>query len=130
MWPFSVEPDQVLHEDHVELRRLQERMGMVVHELFLNRPVEALAVGVHFRRFRIRVVVREVEFRQPLREVLLEFRAVVREHIYSKGTKHHLTESEEFFCGLRGVGRRRPGKGEPAVEIFEGDDDVPAGCHG
>lgn len=100
---FDVEPDQVFHEDHIERLRLQQRRGMEVHELFLDRPVEPLAVGVHLRRSRIRMVMREVEFVELLREVLLEFTAVVGEDVLKRYREDHAAEGEEFLRSLRGV---------------------------
>ena len=97
MGSLRVEPDQILHEDHIELLRFQELMGMEVHELFLNGPVEPFTVGIHLRRPRVGVVVRAMELLQTPCEVLLELTAVVREDVVERHGEDYLTESEELL---------------------------------
>lgn len=122
MRSFGVEPDQILHELHVELLRLQEFVGMKVHELLLDRPIESFAVCIHLRCLRVRVVVREMQFTQALSEVFLEFTTIVGQYMFERHRKHHLAELKEFLCCLGGMGGRAPGEGETTVEIFEGND--------
>lgn len=62
MGSLSVEPHQIFHEDDVEFLWFQKFMSMVVDELLLDRAVEPLAVRIHLRSSRVRVVMREVEF--------------------------------------------------------------------
>ena len=99
---------------------------MVIHELFLDRPVEPFAVGVHLRRLRVGMVVREMQLQESLREVLLELTAVVRENEFERDGKDNLAEREELLRRFRGMGRGAPCEGETTVEIFEGDDVAPA----
>lgn len=99
---------------------------MVVHELLLDCSVEPLAMGVHLWCLGVGVVMREMQCREPFREVLLELRSVVREDMLEGHGKDHAAEPEELFRSLRGVGGRAPREPEPAVEILEGDDVPPA----
>lgn len=100
MRPFRVEPDEVVHEHNVEFLRFQQEMCMVIHEFFLDGPVEPFHVRVHLRRLGVRVVMREMEFLELLRKVLLELRSVVREDVLEFHGEHHAAEAEEFFRGL------------------------------
>ena len=72
MRPLCIEPDQILHEDDIELLWFQQLMGMVIHKLLLDGSVESLAVRIHLRSLWVGVIMREVQFFQPLREMLLE----------------------------------------------------------
>lgn len=62
MGTFGIEPDEVLHQNEIELLRTEKFVCMKVHELLLNRPVESFAVGIHLRRLRIRVIVSKMQF--------------------------------------------------------------------
>ena len=125
MRTFGVEPHEVLHEDDIEFFWLKELVGMVVHELLLDGSVEAFTVGIHLRRLGVRVVVGEVELCELLREVLLELRAVVGEHVFERHREHHPTELEELLGSLRGMGSGAPCEAKPAVEVFKRHDVSP-----
>ncbi|MEK7218606.1 MAG: hypothetical protein AAB728_04040 [Patescibacteria group bacterium] len=125
MGTFRVEPEQIFHEEHVELLRFQELGSVEIHKLFLDRPVEPLAMGIHLRGLGVGVVMGEMEFRELLCEVLLELGAIVREDVLEGHREDHAAEREELLGGLRGMGGRGPREPEPAVDILEGDD-VPA----
>ena len=126
MWSLGVEPDQVFHEDDVELLWLQELVSVVVHKLLLDGTVEPLAVSIHLRGPGVRVVMREMQFGKFLGEVLLELRSVVREDELERHRENHATKAKEFLRSLRSMGGGAPRKPEPAVEILEGDDISPA----
>ena len=81
MGAFRIEPNQIFHQFHIELFRSEEFVGMKVHELLLDCPVEPFAVRIHLRRSRIGVVMGEMQFPKTFCEVLLELRIVVCEHI-------------------------------------------------
>ena len=122
MRPLCVEPDQVFHEDHIERLWLQKLVCVVVYKFLLDRSIESLTVCIHLRRFRIGVVVSQVKLIQPLCKVLLEFGTVVRENVFKRQGKDHLTESKEFFGSFGAMGGRAPCKAETAVNVFKGDD--------
>ena len=100
MRTLRVEPDEILHQDDVELLRLEQLIRMVIHEFLLNGSVKSLTVGIHLRSPWVGVVVRKVEFRESLREMFLEFRTVVREYELESDGEDHAAESEEFLGGL------------------------------
>ena len=77
---------------------------MIVHELFLNGPVEPFYMGIHFRGTGIGPPVRDAARLQPLLEVAQEFRAVVGEHD-PRGAWQHLAQ------GLQRAGRLAAGRG-------------------
>ena len=62
MGSLRVEPDEIFHEDDIKRLRLQKLMGVVVHELLLNGPVESFAMRIHLRHPWVGVVMREMEF--------------------------------------------------------------------
>src|SRR3989344_5581102 len=125
MRPFRVEPNQVLHQDDVELPGFQQKRCMEIDELFLDGSVEPFAVSIHLRGAWIRMVMLQVQLLQTCCKVFLELRAVVREHMLERDGEDHLAEPEELFCSLRCMGSGGPCETESAVEIFERDDISP-----
>ena len=100
MRTFAVVPHKPIHENDIELFWLQKLMSMEIHKLFLNRSVESLTMGVHFRGSRIGVVMREMEFLQCFCKVFLEFRTIVCENILKRNGEHHTTKFKELCCSL------------------------------
>ncbi len=62
MRTFRVEPDEIFHEDQIELLGFQKLMRVVVHEFLLNGSIEPFTVGVHLRHPWVGVVMREMKF--------------------------------------------------------------------
>ena len=122
MWSFRVEPDQILHENDIELCGFQQQIHMIIDELFLDGSVEPFAVCVHLRHSGIRVVMLQMEFLQTLGEVLLELRTIVREDMLKRDGEDHLAEAEELLRGFGGMRGGAPCKAEATVEVFKGDD--------
>ena len=83
---------------------VEQQVLMIVHELFLNGPVEPFYMGIHFRGTGIGPPVRDAARLQPLLEVAQEFRAVVGEHD-PRGAWQHLAQ------GLQRAGRLAAGRG-------------------
>jgi len=126
MWSLCIEPEQVFHQDDIELLRLQEFMSMEIHELLLDGSVEPLTVCIHLRCLWVGVVMDQMEFLQAFSKVLLELRTVVREHELKGNREHKAAELEEFLGSFRCVRRCAPGKGKAAVNILESNDVPPA----
>ena len=64
VWSLGVVPEKPLHEDDVELFWFKKLMGMVIHELFLERSIESLAVRIHLRHPGIRMIASKVQLLQ------------------------------------------------------------------
>lgn len=57
-----------------------------------------------------------------VREVALEFAAVVGQYGFDGEGKHGLNQAEELRCGGAGVAAGGPGPGEVRMQIGAGDD--------
>lgn len=92
---------------------------MTVRKLFLDRPIESLAMSIHFRRPGVGVVMNQVKTAQLSVEMLLEFAPVIGEHEGDGIRKYLSAELKEFFCRKRSVGSSRPGKTKTCVNVLK-----------
>lgn len=74
---FCVVKNQIINEPSVEFVRINQEIGEVVDEFFLDSPVKSFDMSIHLRALGIGVVMGEVEFSQPFGKMLLKFRPVV-----------------------------------------------------
>ena len=100
MRPFGVVPDEPVSQFVVQLTRILEEMLMMVKELFLERAIEPLGMGVHLRRPWIRVPVGNLPAVELLREAFHELAAVVGQHVFDLVGKNVLEYAECFRGGL------------------------------
>ena len=52
---LGVVEEKPVHELFIEAVHVEEQCIVVVHEIFLDRPVEPLDVGIHLGSLRVRV---------------------------------------------------------------------------
>ena len=119
---FGVVEEKPVHELLVEAVHVEEQHVVVIHEIFLDRPVEPLDVCVHLGSLRVRVVVRDLQLEETLGEVLLPLASVVRENEGGWIGKDFDPLLEELFSCFGCMRAGTPGKRKPGIDIFTGDD--------
>ena len=97
---FCIVPKEPLHEFLIKEVWIFQIVGVVINELFLNGAIESFTVRVHLRRFRIRVIVGEMETRNFIGKMLFEFRTVVSKDEGKRDREYFSAVSEKFLGGL------------------------------
>lgn len=59
MWPLGIEPDQIVSQLLVELIRILEELEVPVNKFLLDCSIETFTMGIHLRRSRIGVPMRD-----------------------------------------------------------------------
>ncbi len=126
MWPFSIIEEEPVSQVAIEFTQVTEQQVLVVvHEVFLERPVKAFDVGIHFRGAGIGPPVSHPALFQAVLEVAQEFGAVVREDEAQRS-------GQEDTQGVEGAGRLATGRGgagqgdgEAGLGVDEGEEVEP-----
>jgi len=120
MRSLRVVPDEIVREFPVERRKIiEEKVLIVIHELFLDGPIEPFAVHIHLWRPWVRMPVSHVMTCHRVLEVQHEFTSVVRQDVldfHGQGFKERFNDPCGFF---RRMTLCPKGKSEPGIGVDE-----------
>ncbi|GAB2566386.1 hypothetical protein GCM10027066_06910 [Dyella jejuensis] len=123
MRAFGVVPMEPGEESFVEGVDVGEQeILVVVDELLLDGAVESFAMGIHFRRARAGVPMRQVASDGGVVEVPGELAAVVGEDAAYGDGEHDLRTSQGQGGMGTGTGAEREGEAEAASQVDAGDE--------